>query len=204
MLTHMIIEVFCTLRSGDDNPPAAPACCRDGAGKTGVHCVLAPCPHAAFTDAPRELAFSDANGGVDISDEANSVGFGGDMEPEGISEWARNQLQDLWQRISKKKIKEAHLEYMDQMKDICDVDDIFGEMRHRPHEIRMDQAHRVLLARGYRPEGREGSHRRYVDTRGGVVTVRDEDPLKPVYVKNILKAIYLKDIADRIEGGAKP
>ena len=40
------------------------------------------------------------------------------MEPEGISESTRNELMCLWESISKKKIKEAYLEYLEQMKKI--------------------------------------------------------------------------------------
>jgi hypothetical protein len=72
-----------------------------------------------FTDAPYELAFSGANGEIDISDDTNWIGFGGDMEPEGISECTRNQLVCLWGEISKKKIKEAYTEYLEQREKIC-------------------------------------------------------------------------------------
>ena len=202
MLTHVILEVVCTLGFEHDDLPVVPGCCRNGAGKPGVHCLLSQCPNMGFTDAPHELAFSDANGEIDIFDEANWVGFGGDMEPGSISDWARNELMCLWERISKKKIKEAYLEYLEQMKNICDIDGLIDRMRRQPHGIRMDEAHKVLLAQGYRPDGQKGTHRRYVDASGGVITVKDENPLKAVYVKDILRAVYLKDIASRIEGGA--
>jgi hypothetical protein len=119
MLTHVILEVVCTFNFEHNDAPAMPTYCQNGADNPGVHCVLNNCPNMGFTDAPYELAFSDANGEIDISDDTNWVGFGGDMEPEGISECTRNQLECLWAEISKKKIKEAYTEYLGQMEKIC-------------------------------------------------------------------------------------
>lgn len=118
MLAHVILEVVCCLNFEDKDSPAVPACCLKGAGKPGVHCLVDRCLHVGFTDAPHELAFSDANGEIDIADETVWVGFGGDMEPDDISDRTRNELTGLWERIAKKKIKEAYLEYMKRMKEI--------------------------------------------------------------------------------------
>jgi hypothetical protein len=120
MLTHVILEIVCTFNFKHNDVPVPTCCyCQNGADNPGIHCVLNECPNVGFTDAPYELAFSGANGEIDISDDSSWIGFGGDMEPEGISESTRNQLVYLWGEISKKKIKEAYTEYLEQMEKIC-------------------------------------------------------------------------------------
>ncbi|MDR1874428.1 MAG: hypothetical protein LBQ90_05355 [Synergistaceae bacterium] len=115
----MILEIVCTFNFEHNDAPTVTTYCQNGVDNPGIHCVLNECPYMSFTDAPYELAFSGANGEIDISDDANWIGFGGDMEPEGISECTRNQLVCLWREISKKKIKEAYTEYLEQMEKIC-------------------------------------------------------------------------------------
>lgn len=200
MPAHVILEVVCSFGFECNDSPTVPTYCQNGADKPGVHCLLNKCPNAGFTYAPHELAFSDADGEIDIADEANWVGFGGDMEPVNISEYAKNELVRLWERISKKKIREAYLEYLEQMANICDTDKLFDKMRRQPHEIHMTEARQVLITRGYQ-ERQKGTHRQYINASGDVITVREDSPLKTVYVKEILKAVYLKDILNRIEGG---
>jgi hypothetical protein len=119
MLTHVILEVVCFFNSECNDAPAVPTYCKKGADNPGVHCLLNSCPNMGFTDAPYELAFSDANGEIDITDESNWAGFGGEMEPDGIFECTRNELKCLWTEISKKKINEAVTEYHERMDKIC-------------------------------------------------------------------------------------
>ena len=115
MLSHVILEIVCFFDLDHNSTVTMPAYCHNGTDNPGIHCILNQCPLMGVTDAPYELAFSHANGEINISDESSWVGFGGDMEPAGISEDTRNRLICLWREISKRKIKEAYAEYIEQM-----------------------------------------------------------------------------------------
>lgn len=69
------------------------------------------------------------------------------------------------------------------------VDKIIEKMRNQPNGIRMLEAHKVLLAKGYQLHRQKGSHRQYINATGNVITVKDETPLKAVYIKDILSRI---------------
>jgi predicted RNA binding protein YcfA (HicA-like mRNA interferase family) len=62
-------------------------------------------------------------------------------------------------------------------------------MKNKPNGIRMSEADKVLTANGYRLDRQRGSHRQYINSAGDVITVKDETPLKAVYVKDILSRI---------------
>lgn len=53
----------------------------------------------------------------------------------------------------------------------------------------MSEADKVLTANGYRLGRQKGLHRQYINMAGDVITVKDENPLKAVYVKDILSRI---------------
>ena len=72
---------------------------------------------------------------------------------------------------------------------IGDVEKLIDKMKRQPHGIRMNEAHKVLVAKGYRFDRKNGSHRQYINASGNVITVKDETPLKAVYVKDILNRI---------------
>jgi len=69
------------------------------------------------------------------------------------------------------------------------VEKIIEKMRNQPNGIRMAEADKVLVARGYRFARQNGSHRQYINNKGDVLTVKDENPLKAVYIKDILSRI---------------
>ena len=69
------------------------------------------------------------------------------------------------------------------------VDKIIQKMKNQPNGIRMSEADKVLAANGYRLDRQNGSHRQYINAAGDVITVKDETPLKAVYVKDILSRI---------------
>jgi len=54
----------------------------------------------------------------------------------------------------------------------------------------MSEADKVLVAHGYRLDRQKGSHRQYINRKGNVITIKDENPLKAVYVKDILNRIF--------------
>ena len=69
------------------------------------------------------------------------------------------------------------------------VDKLIEKMRNQPNGIRMSEADKVLGANGYRLDRQKGSHRQYINSRGDVISVKDETPLKAIYVKDILSRI---------------
>ena len=69
------------------------------------------------------------------------------------------------------------------------VDKLIEKMRNQPNGIRMSEADKVLKANGYRFDRQKGSHRQYINSGGDVISVKDETPLKAVYVKDILSRI---------------
>ena len=69
------------------------------------------------------------------------------------------------------------------------VDKIIEKMKRQPNGIRMVEADKVLTANGYRLDRQKGSHRQYINNSGDVITIKDENPLKAVYVKDILSHI---------------
>jgi predicted RNA binding protein YcfA (HicA-like mRNA interferase family) len=66
---------------------------------------------------------------------------------------------------------------------------IIKKMKNQPHGVRMDEAHKVLIANGYRLDRQHGSHRQYVNKTGDVITVKESSPLKKSYVTAILERI---------------
>lgn len=66
---------------------------------------------------------------------------------------------------------------------------IIEKMRRQPNGIRMTEADKVLQENGYRLDRQNGSHRQYINAVGDVITVKEENPLKAVYVKDILNRI---------------
>ena len=72
---------------------------------------------------------------------------------------------------------------------MADVDKIVAKMKRQPNGISMSEADRVLSASGYSFARQKGSHRHYINAAGDVITIKNENPLKAVYVKDILSRI---------------
>jgi predicted RNA binding protein YcfA (HicA-like mRNA interferase family) len=72
---------------------------------------------------------------------------------------------------------------------MANVDKIIEKMKNQPHGIRMAEADKVLTSKGYRLARQKGSHRQYLNGNGDLVTIKDENPLKAVYIKDILSRI---------------
>ena len=69
------------------------------------------------------------------------------------------------------------------------VGKIIEKMKRQPNGIRMSEADKVLTANGYKLDRQKGPHRQYINSSGDVITIKDETPLKAVYVKDILSRI---------------
>ena len=72
---------------------------------------------------------------------------------------------------------------------MASVEKILEKMKTQPNGIRMAEADKVLQAFGYRFSRQKGSHRHYINQAGDVITMKEETPLKAVYVKDILNRI---------------
>ena len=69
------------------------------------------------------------------------------------------------------------------------VEKIIEKMKNQPNGIRVAELEKVLKHSGYRLDRQRGSHRQYINGKGDVITVKDENPLKAVYVKDVLNRI---------------
>lgn len=67
---------------------------------------------------------------------------------------------------------------------------ILQKMKNQPNGIRFQELAKVLEANGYRMKTKTGtSHRNFINENGDVITIKEENPLKAVYVKDVLKRI---------------
>ena len=68
-------------------------------------------------------------------------------------------------------------------------------MQRQPNGIRIEEAERVLNAYGYVLVRQRGSHRQYLNKETGMlVTIKQENPLKKVYVVDILNRINQQEV----------
>ncbi len=70
------------------------------------------------------------------------------------------------------------------------VEKIIEKMQAQPNGIRPLEAERVLSAYGYKPVRQKGSHKHYLNVNtGDLITIKQENPWKKVYVMDILNRI---------------
>lgn len=73
---------------------------------------------------------------------------------------------------------------------MASVQKIIEKMKRQPNGIRADEADKVLRAYGYEGVRNRGSHRQYLNKEtGDLTTIKKENPLKKVYVMDILSRI---------------
>lgn len=72
---------------------------------------------------------------------------------------------------------------------MASVKKLIDKMIRQPNGIRPEEAHKVLKAYGYILDRQRGSHRQYINSAGNVITIKEETPLKAIYVKDILSRI---------------
>lgn len=71
-----------------------------------------------------------------------------------------------------------------------DIDKILLKMKRQPNGIRFQELSKVLEYNGYIMKQRKGtSHRQFINAKGDVITIKEDNPLKAVYVKDVLKRI---------------
>lgn len=70
------------------------------------------------------------------------------------------------------------------------IDKIIQKMKRQPNGIRFQELCKVLEYSGYNMKRTSGtSHRQFINANGDVITIKNETPLKAVYVKDVLKRI---------------
>lgn len=70
------------------------------------------------------------------------------------------------------------------------VEKLIEKMKRQPNGIRPEEAEKVLKAYGYEPVRQKGSHKQYLNKEtGDLTTIKQENPLKKVYVIDILNRI---------------
>ena len=63
-------------------------------------------------------------------------------------------------------------------------------MKQQPNGIRFYELAKVLEDYGYIMKQKKGtSHRNFINKNGDVITIKEDTPLKAVYVKDVLKRI---------------
>lgn len=71
-----------------------------------------------------------------------------------------------------------------------DIEKIIQKMRRQPNGIRFQELAKTLEYKGYKMKPKKGtSHRNFINEKGDVITIKEENPLKAVYVKDVLKRI---------------
>ncbi len=72
---------------------------------------------------------------------------------------------------------------------MASADKLIEKMKRQPNSISMTEADKVLTANGYKFARQKGSHCHYINAIGDVITIKKDNPLKAVYVKDILTRI---------------
>lgn len=62
-------------------------------------------------------------------------------------------------------------------------------MQKQPNGIKFNEVSKVLNEYGYELVRIKGSHRHFRNKEGDVITIKEENPLKAVYVKDVLTRI---------------
>jgi predicted RNA binding protein YcfA (HicA-like mRNA interferase family) len=69
------------------------------------------------------------------------------------------------------------------------VEKIIEKMNRQPHGIRFEEISKVLNHFGYIEVRSDGSHHHFRNKNGDVVTIKKSQPVKAVYVKDVLRRI---------------
>lgn len=69
------------------------------------------------------------------------------------------------------------------------VDKLIQKMKNRPNGIRLDEIITVLNHYGYILVRTKGSHHHFRNRQGDVIPIPRQNPLKAVYVKDVLERI---------------
>lgn len=77
---------------------------------------------------------------------------------------------------------------------LSNIQKIITKMKQQPHGIRPEEAEKVLKYIGYECVRQKGSHKQYLNQQTGeLTTIKQENPLKKVYVMDILNRLSNKE-----------
>ncbi|MCI9063948.1 MAG: type II toxin-antitoxin system HicA family toxin [Clostridia bacterium] len=75
---------------------------------------------------------------------------------------------------------------------MSDINKLVRKMKRQPNGIRFREIVRILEYGGYTMKTKKGtSHRQFINKNGDVITIKEDNPLKAVYVKDVLKRVGL-------------
>ena len=78
---------------------------------------------------------------------------------------------------------------------MSNIDKLILKMKRQPNGIRFQELSKVLEYFGYNMKLKTGtSHRQSINQDGNVITIKEENPQKAVYVKDVLKRINMSYI----------
>lgn len=74
---------------------------------------------------------------------------------------------------------------------MSDVQKLIQKMKRQPNGMRFQEIAKVLEYNGYILKKKKSgtSHRNFINEEGDVITIKEENPLKAVYVKDVLRRI---------------
>ena len=73
---------------------------------------------------------------------------------------------------------------------MSNIEKLILKMKRQPNGIRFQELAKVLEYNGYIMKSKTGtSHRQFINNNGDVITIKEETPLKAVYVKDVLKRV---------------
>lgn len=74
--------------------------------------------------------------------------------------------------------------------EVPNVNKIIEKMKNQPNSIRLEEVEKVLKHYEYEFVRQKGSHRHYLNkATGDLITIKQENPLKRVYIEDVLKRI---------------
>lgn len=74
--------------------------------------------------------------------------------------------------------------------EVSSVEKIIEKMKSQPNGVRPEEAEKVLRSYGYENVRQKGSHRHYLNkSTGDLITIKQENPLKIAYIKDVLSRI---------------
>jgi len=75
---------------------------------------------------------------------------------------------------------------------MSNIEKLILKMKRQPNGIRFLELKKVLEFYGYSMKAKTGtSHRQFINKEGNVITIKEENLLKAVYVKDVLKRIKI-------------
>ena len=73
---------------------------------------------------------------------------------------------------------------------VSSIRKLIEKMKQQPNGIRPEEVEKVLWTYGYIPVRQKGSHKHYLNKEtGDLITIKQENPLKKVYVIDVLNRI---------------